>query len=71
MGPAIVMCNHPTHPPSFPSSEDLLNGHLLHLDGDTLPDLEPEEQKNSDTIFLPALSFGFYIFKDAKAAACM
>lgn len=51
-------------------SEVTLNGKLLQLDGDELPDLVPEEQAAVGSVFLPALSFGFYVFKDAKAGAC-
>ena len=49
-----------------------LNGHLLQLvDNTSLPELEPVEQKASDTISLPALSFGFQVFKEANVKACM
>ena len=49
-----------------------VNGHLLQLvDNTSLPELEPVEQKASDTISLPALSFGFQVFKEANAQACM
>ena len=49
----------------------MLNGKLLEMDGDSLPTLDPEEQKASTIVSMPALSFGFYVFKETKAAACM
>ena len=57
---------------SLPLRQVTLNGHLLQLvDNTSLPELEPLEQKASDTISLPALSFGFQVFKEANAKACM
>jgi len=37
----------------------------------TLPDLSPKEEPPVDTITLPSLSFGFMVFKDADAPACV
>jgi len=55
-----------------PPRQVTLNGHLLQLvDNTSLPELEPEEQVASNTLFLPALSFGFQVFKEANAKACM
>lgn len=49
-----------------------LNGKLLELvDNFTIPDLVPVEQEASKEIKLPTLSFGFCVFKDTKAKACM
>ena len=49
-----------------------LNGHLLQVvDNTSLPELELVEQEASDTVSLPALSFGFQVFKEANAKACM
>jgi len=49
-----------------------LNGHLLQLvDNTSLPELEPVEQEASSTVSLPALSFGFQVFKETNAQACM
>ena len=57
---------------SLPLRQVTLNGHLLQLvDNTSLPELEPLEQKASDTVSLPALSFGFQVFKEANAQACM
>ena len=61
-------------PPSgnLTSTSVQLNGQLLQLvDNTELPDLKPEEQAASSTITLPPISFGFYVFKDTKAPACM
>ena len=52
-------------------SEVLLNGQLLTLIGDNLPDVHPLIQSPEDHITLPKLSFGFYVFRDAKANACL
>ncbi len=54
----------------IPCSEVTLNGQLLQMDGASLPSLTPKQESASDTVFLPALSFGFYVFKSAGAAAC-
>jgi len=55
-----------------PPRQVMLNGHLLQLvDNTSLPELEPEEQVASNTLFLPALSFGFQVFKEANAKACI
>ena len=50
-----------------------LNGDLLKLTADaaTLPDLTPKQQVAGETLQLPALSFGYYVFKNVKAKACM
>ena len=49
-----------------------LNGKVLEVsDGANLPDLTPMYQGPSSVLELPALSFGYYVFKDAKAKACM
>ena len=50
-----------------------LNGDLLKLTADmaTLPDFTPKQQAAGDTLQLPALSFGYYVFKNVKAKACM
>ena len=54
------------------STSVLLNGQLLQLvDNTEVPDLKPTEQPASSTITLPPISFGFYVFKDTKAPACM
>ena len=61
-------------PPSgnLTSTSVQLNGQLLQLvDNTELPDLKPEEQAASSSITLPPISFGFYVFKDTKAPACM
>lgn len=48
-----------------------LNGVTLELVDDTyLPDLNPEEQLASSSLTLPAISFGFIVFRDVLAAAC-
>ncbi len=55
-----------------PYREVALNGVVLSLNNDTsLPDLPPLHQSVTPTLHLPALSFGFYVFKDTKAKACM
>ena len=60
------------HPPSLSSRQVTLNGHLLQLvDNTSLPELEPVEQEASGTISLPALSFGFQVFKEANVKICM
>lgn len=52
--------------------EVTLNGKILSLvNNTTLPDLSPLQQEPTETINLPALSFGFYVFKDVKAEACI
>ena len=49
-----------------------LNGKVLELiDSTTLPDFTPKQQDASSVLQLPALSFGFYVFKDVKAKACV
>lgn len=49
-----------------------LNGKVLELSGGiNLPDLTPMDQSASSVLELPALSFGYYVFKDIKAKACM
>ena len=49
-----------------------LNGKVLEVsDGVDLPDLTPMHQDGRSMLELPALSFGYYVFKDAKAKACM
>ena len=54
------------------STSVLLNGVLLELVDDMeLPDLNPVEQPASSRINLPSQSFGFYVFKDSEAQACM
>ncbi|XP_064386815.1 heparanase-like [Halichondria panicea] len=53
------------------SKEVALNGVVLSLNNDSLPDLPPLQQSATPTLHLPALSFGFYVFKDTKAKACM
>ena len=56
------------------STSVLLNGVLLELVGPDdmeLPDLNPVEQPASSRITLPPRSFGFYVFKDSDAQACM
>ncbi len=53
-----------------PHSDVTLNGKLLQLDGDSLPDLVAQKEVASDLIHLPGLSFGFYVFKDTVAGAC-
>ena len=60
-----------THTCTHTHRQVSLNGHLLQLVGDQLPELQPEGQEAKDSIFLPALSFGFHVFKDVKAPACM
>ena len=68
----IKLPYHPPTPLSLSSRQVTLNGHLLQLvDNTALPELEPVEQEASDTISLPALSFGFQVFKEANALACM
>ena len=52
-------------------SQVLLNGQLLTLNGDNLPDIHPLTQSPEDHITVPKLSFGFYVFRDAKASACL
>ena len=48
------------------------NGHLLQLvDNTFLPELEPMELEASDSVSLPALSFGFQVFKEANVNTCM
>ena len=51
----------------------MLNGDVLKLNVDaaTVPDLTPKQQAAGDTLQLPALSFGYYMFKSVKAKACM
>jgi heparanase 1 len=49
-----------------------LNGLTLKLvDDRDLPELEPEEQPASPSLSLPAISFGFIVFKDANVKACL
>ena len=49
-----------------------LNGKVLALVNNlTLPDLLPVTQSSGENINLPALSFGFYVFKNVKAKACL
>ena len=49
-----------------------LNGVRLMLkDDNTLPDLVPKTQRASDGITIPSLTFGFFVFPDAKAQACL
>lgn len=49
-----------------------LNGHTLQLVNDTdLPDLIAEEQPASPSLSLPAISFGFIVFKETKGLACL
>ena len=49
-----------------------LNGKVLEVSGGiNLPDLTPKHQDASSMLELPALSFGYYVFKDAKAKACI
>ena len=58
--------------PTLSPRQVTLNGHLLQLvDNTSLPELEPVEQEASDTVSLPALSFGFQVFKEANTKACM
>ncbi|EDQ88010.1 uncharacterized protein MONBRDRAFT_26729 [Monosiga brevicollis MX1] len=48
-----------------------LNGVTLHmLDETTLPNLSGHQQPVGSSITIPALSYGFLVFPDAKAAAC-
>ena len=61
-------------PPSgnLTSTSVQLNGVTLELVGNTeLPDLKPVEQSASSSLTLPAISFGFVVFKNAKVAACL
>ncbi len=51
--------------------EVTLNGKLLKLADDTIPPLEPLQQEASSVLTLPPLSFGFYVFKDVQASACI
>ena len=54
----------------FSPRQVTLNGHLLQLvDNTSLPELEPVEQEASSTVSLPALSFGFQVFKEANVKA--
>ena len=49
-----------------------LNGNVLSLVNDyTLPQLLPRTQAAKDSIRIPAYSFGFFVFPDAKAPACL
>lgn len=49
-----------------------LNGQALAMvNSVTLPELPPKEEPPADIISLPALSFGFMVFKDAAASACI
>ena len=49
-----------------------LNGQVLALVNNlTLPALPPSIQEPSQSINLPALTFGFYVFKNVKAKACL
>ena len=49
-----------------------LNGKLLELVNNLdIPDLNPEEKEADKEIELPTLSFGFQVFKDAKAKGCI
>lgn len=43
----------------------------LRMDGDDIPYLAPVHQEPSDNITLPYLSYGFFVFKDVKAGACL
>ncbi len=47
-----------------------LNGKILRLVGDQIPQLEPLQEEASSSLSLPPLSFGFYVFKDVLASAC-
>lgn len=49
-----------------------LNGATLELvDNIFLPPLNPKEQLATSFLILPPISFGFIVFKDVKAAACV
>ena len=49
-----------------------LNGNLLELVNNLdIPDLNPTEKEAGKGKELPTLSFGFYVFKDANANACI
>ena len=55
----------------FNSRKAALNGKTLEMiDDHTLPQLVPIQQSASQGIKLPALTFGFFVFADADAAAC-
>ena len=57
------------------SSETVaLNGHVLEMidlrgDNPRLPAM-PGKTMHGDAIVIPALTFGFYVFTNANAAAC-
>ena len=56
------------------STSVLLNDELLEMggpDGMEFPDLKPVQQQASSKIILPPRSFGFYVFKNSGAQACM
>ena len=49
-----------------------LNGKTLEMvDDHTLPQLVPVQQSASQGIKLPALTFGFFVFPEANATACL
>ena len=58
---------------NYNSRQVTLNGDLLKLTADavSVPDRTPKQQEASDTLTLPALSFGYFVFEDVKAKACL
>ena len=48
-----------------------LGGKPLVLNVDNLPELNPVHQQPSDTITISPLSYGFIVFKEAHALACV
>ena len=43
----------------------------LEMDGDDIPYLAPNHQEPANNITLSSLGYGFFVFKDVRAAACL
>lgn len=66
------MHNYSVESPIYNHRQVTLNGDVLKVTADAaIPDLMPKEEAAGDILQLPALSFGYYVFKNVKANACM
>ena len=43
----------------------------LEMDGDDIPYLTPTHQQPANNITLSSLAYGFFVFKDVRAPACL
>ena len=43
----------------------------FEMDGDDIPYLTPTHQSPENNITLSSLAYGFFVFKDVRAAACL